>query len=94
MADHGGNVTESKMVRLGQDFIILMHVAVAPDQKKQLLQALKNKNNNNGNNNLKPLNIQINSISRRKTGLYDQAVIGLRIHCVGEDKYVLLCFVV
>jgi predicted amino acid-binding ACT domain protein len=80
VANQGGNVTESKMVRLGEEFIILMHVAVPPAQKKDLVQALRS------NENLKPLNIQTNSIARRKTGLYDKAVIGLRIHCIGEDK--------
>jgi glycine cleavage system regulatory protein len=80
VAAEGGNVTFSKMVRLGQEFIILMHVAVPPEQKDALVKSLKN------NKDLKPLNIRTTGLSRRKTGKYDKPTTGLRIHCVGEDK--------
>jgi predicted amino acid-binding ACT domain protein len=80
VAAEGGNVTFSKMVRLGQEFIILMHVAVPPEQKDTLLKSLKR------NKDLKPLNIRTTGLSRRETGKYDKPTTGLRIHCVGEDK--------
>lgn len=80
VADSGGNVTHSKMVRLGHDFIILMHVAVASEKKLGLVNALhKDKA-------LKPLNIRTSFLSRRETGRYDVPNMGVRIHCVGIDR--------
>jgi len=84
VADEGGNVTFSKMVRLGQEFIVLMHVAVPPQQTKTLVKSLNN------NKELRPLNIRTSSVSRRATGKYEKPVVGMQVHCVGEDKYVLL----
>jgi len=80
VADSGGNVTHSRMVRLGSDFIILMHIAVRPENHKNLIQTVKK------NQQLKPLNIQCKSISRRKTGTYEEAVVGVRVRCHGADK--------
>ena len=80
VANEGGNVTFSKMVRLGQEFIILMHVAVKPEQQRTLVKSL------NSNKDLRPLNIRISSITRRTTGKYDKPVVGMQLHCVGEDK--------
>jgi predicted amino acid-binding ACT domain protein len=81
VAKEGGNVTHSKMVRLGNEFIILMHVAMPPEQsKKDLVGALQK------NEDLKPLNIRCAGLTRRTTGKYDRATHGLRIHCVGEDR--------
>ena len=85
VANEGGNVTFSKMVRLGQEFIILMHVAVPPEQQKTLLKAL------NGDKQLQPLNIRTSSLQRRSTGKYEKPVVGITMHCVGEDKYVAEC---
>jgi predicted amino acid-binding ACT domain protein len=82
VAQEHGNVTHSKMVRLGNEFIILMHVATPPEQTKKLIKSLQK------NADLKPLNIRCTSLTRRATGKYDKAVHGLRIHCMGKDRYV------
>lgn len=80
VADGGGNVTHSNMLRLGHDFIIMMHVSVSPERHRELLQNLNNRND------LKPLAIKVSSLTRRQTGVSGKPVIGLRIHCVGEDR--------
>ena len=80
IAESGGNVTHSKMVRLGKEFIVLMHVSVEPGTQNALIKKLKN------NKELKPMNIQCGSISRRQTGTYEQAVMGVRVRCQGADK--------
>jgi len=80
VSDGGGNVTHSKMVRLGHEFIILMHVAVPPEQHRLLVKGL------NENKALSPLNLRTSSLTRRQTGLYDKPLLGFRIHCVGEDR--------
>lgn len=86
VAEDGGNVTHSKMVRLGEDFIILMHVAVPPEKRRKLIKALAQ------NKELKPLNIQTSQLSRRNTGKFEQPCLGLRIHSIGEDRCVSLHF--
>jgi len=80
IANEGGNVTHSKMVRLGNEFIIMMHVAVPPGRGEVVAQCLYQ------NEELKPLNIRTSILSRRETGKFREPVMGLRIHCVGEDK--------
>jgi len=80
VAEQNGNVTHSKMVRLGHDFIIQMHVAMPPEDRTKLIRALGN------NKELKPLQLRCASISRRRTGTYQAPVMGLHIRCVGEDK--------
>jgi predicted amino acid-binding ACT domain protein len=85
IADAGGSVTESRMVRLGDEFIILMHVSVLPQQQRTMLQALRKTES------LKQLNVKCTSITRRNTGFH-QALSGVRIWCVGADKYVLYLF--
>ena len=80
VVDGGGTVTESRMTRLGDEFIILMHVAVLPEEQKNLLQKIRKTDS------LKPLNVKCTSISRRKTGSYQTPLSGVRIRCVGEDK--------
>ena len=80
IAESGGNVTHSKMVRLGKEFIVLMHVSVEPGEQSTLIKRLKK------NKELKPMNIQCGSISRRQTGTYEQAVMGVRVRCQGADK--------
>jgi predicted amino acid-binding ACT domain protein len=82
VAKEHGNVTHSKMVRLGNEFIILMHVATPPGQTQSLIKSLQK------NPDLKPLNIRCTGLTRRATGEYSKAVHGLRIHCIGEDRYV------
>lgn len=80
VADAGGNITHSRMVRLGSEFIILMHVSVEPGKYPVLLKQIQT------NPNLKPLNVQCNTISRRRTGTFQPAVMGVRVRCVGPDK--------
>jgi predicted amino acid-binding ACT domain protein len=78
VADYGGNVTHSKMVRLGEEFIIQMHVAIPKEDIKNFQRSLKDPK-------LKELDIQATTLTRRPTKK-DTAVIGMRIHCVGEDR--------
>lgn len=78
VADVGGTVTESKMVRLGTEFVVLIHVAVDPEKLRSLLKAVRESPQ------LKPLKIQSTSITRRNTGLH--ARTGIRVRCVGADK--------
>jgi glycine cleavage system regulatory protein len=80
VAKEGGNITHSKMVRLGHDFIVLMHVAVPPEQVRTLVKSL------NKDKELKPLNIRTSHLTKRQTGKYREAITGLRIHCVGQDR--------
>jgi glycine cleavage system regulatory protein len=82
IADAGGNVTHSRMVRLGNDFIIQMHVSVEPSQRMDLLKQLRR------NRELTGLNIHCNTLSRRNTGTYDAATFGVTVRCVGADRYV------
>ncbi len=80
IATQGGNITHSKMVRLGHDFMILMHVSVPPSNVRMLVSSLHQ------NQDLKPLNIRTSFLSKRLTGKYNKAQSGFIIHCVGEDK--------
>lgn len=82
VVDAGGSVTESRMVRLGDEFIILMHVAVLPEEQQKLIRAVRRADK------LKPLNVKFTPISRRKTGSYELPRSGVRIRCVGADKCV------
>jgi predicted amino acid-binding ACT domain protein len=86
VADHGGNVTHSKMVRLGQEFIIQMHVSVPKDKSKEFMRSLKYTKHLR-----KELDIQATPLTQRVCP-NAKAVIGLRIHAVGEDRYVIDCF--
>jgi len=80
VAQSGGNITHSKMVRLGNDFIITMHTDVEPTKQKQLIQQIKK------NPELRPLNVTFNSLTRRGTGTYAPPVLGVRVKAVGEDR--------
>lgn len=75
----GGNVTQSKMARLGDEFIIQMHVAVPPNQSKAFLKSLQNRQ-------LKSefLNIHATELTQRCKS--KTSPMGIRIHCVGADK--------
>mmetsp|Transcript_37198 Transcript_37198/g.81458 ORF Transcript_37198/g.81458 Transcript_37198/m.81458 type:complete len:428 (+) Transcript_37198:190-1473(+) len=84
VAQEGGNVTHSRMVRLGHEFIILMHVSVAPENLKTLVRSLNN------DQDLLPLNIRTSSLTRRQTGTYEKPLIGFRIKCVGKDRQGML----
>ena len=76
----GGSVTESKMVRLGDEFIILMHVAVEPSEAQKLLKRLQREPA------LQQLTVHGKTIARRKTGTYQAPLSGVRLRCVGADK--------
>ena len=87
IANFNGNITHSKMVRLGQEFIIQMHVAIPPEQKNNFLKALKtDKYLRDSFNN----NIQTTILTRRdtKNGTVPKAVLGIHLYCIGEDRYV------
>ena len=82
VAKQGGNVTHSKMVRLGEEFIIQMHVAVPKKTSNAFFRSLKSRN-------LKKemeLDIQATRLNRRKTNHAKKAVMGMKIHCVGDDR--------
>jgi len=79
VARHGGNVTHSKMVRLGQEFIMQMHVSVPPENLEGILASLKS------NPALGELNIQATRCGKRDI-TESKAVLGMKIHCVGSDK--------
>ena len=80
IADNGGSVTHSKMVRLGQEFTTMMHVSIEPEKQQQLIRSLRN------NKELKPMNIRASALKRRTTGSYKDSIVGFRIHAVGDDK--------
>jgi len=82
VASQGGNVTHSKMVRLGQEFIIQMHVAVPKEESSSFFQSLESIN-------LKKqmeLDIQATRLNRRNSSHEKMAVMGMAIHCVGDDR--------
>lgn len=78
VAEEGGNVTHSKMVRLGEEFIIQMHVAVPPEKATKFLKALKKKEL------AREFNIQTTKLTKRCSS--KNSVFGMRLHCVGLDK--------
>ncbi len=78
IAAQGGNVTHSKMVRLGEEFIIQMHVAIAPETAPTFLKSLKGRELN------KELTIQTTKLTKRCSS--KNSVFGMRLHCVGQDK--------
>jgi len=80
VADGGGNITHSKMVRLGKDFIVMMHVAVPHGEARQLQASL------NDDKDLEQFGITVSSLTRRQTGKFIDAMTGFRIHCVGTDR--------
>ena len=87
VAKEGGNITHSKMIRLGQEFIILMHVSVPPEKLRTLVSHL------NSNEDLAPLNLKTSFLAKRQTGKYQKPITGLRIHCIGKDRRGMLAAV-
>lgn len=79
VARQGGNVTHSKMVRLGEEFIIQMHVALPKEESHSFSKSLKSAE-------LEELDIQATRLSRRETKHKRKAVMGMKIHCVGKDR--------
>lgn len=80
VADAGGSVTHSKMVRLGQELTVLMHVGIEPSKRGELINKVRN------NPDLKLLNITASSLTRRQTGSFQDTTVGLKIHVVGPDR--------
>ena len=80
VAREGGNVTHSKMVRLGEEFIIQMHVALPKEESESFSKSLKRSDD------FKELDIQATRLSRRETKHERKAVMGMKIHCVGKDR--------
>lgn len=74
----GGNVTHSKMVRLGEEFVIQMHVALPPEKSTNFLRSLKKRDLS------RELDIQTTKLTKRCSS--KNSVFGIRLHCVGEDK--------
>jgi glycine cleavage system regulatory protein len=70
----------SKMVRLGAEFITLLHVAIAPDKSAAMIKKLRD------NKELKQLNIRASELMPRELGTYKDTVVGLKIHVIGPDK--------
>ena len=87
VAEAGGNITYSKMVRLGNDFIITLQTDVEPSKQKQLIQKIKK------NPDLRTLNVTFNSLTRRGTGTYAPPVLGVRVKAIGEDRYVRTTYI-
>jgi predicted amino acid-binding ACT domain protein len=83
VADYQGNITHSKMVRLGQEFIIQMHIALPPEQHKEFMKSIKARKNKV----CQELDIQTTRLSRRDTN-HEKAVVALQILCIGDDRYV------
>ena len=70
------------MARLGSEFIIQMHVAVEPTKAKSFLKSLKSKHLAN------ELDIQATQLTQRNRDA-QSAKMGMRIHCVGNDRCVV-----
>ena len=79
ISENNGNITHSKMVRLGQEFIVLMHISVEPEGRGQLLRRLRC-------DELKPLNIRATGLNRRETKDQEKVQAGFRIHLSGEGE--------
>jgi len=80
VSDAGGNVTHSKMIRLGQDHTTLMHVAIEREKRCALIDRLHN------NKELGLLDIRASNLTRRQTGSYEHTITGLKVHIVGPDS--------
>ena len=82
IANAGGSITHSRMVRLGADFIITLHAAVPPEREKAFIEDMQS------NEELEPLQLQFGTLRRRDTMEENVAEIGLRVRTVGADRYV------
>lgn len=80
VADWGGNVTHSKMARLGSEFIIQMHVAVPPSRASGFSDSLRSKKLT------QELEIQATQLTQPNRNASKNALMGMRIHCVGNDR--------
>jgi len=73
-----GNVTHSKMIHLGTDFTVLMHVSAQPEQAEKLKKAILS------NKELSTLQPRVSGLTRYEK--QPPPTLGFRIHCVGEDR--------
>ncbi|GMH97277.1 hypothetical protein TrVE_jg6342 [Triparma verrucosa] len=81
VAAAGGNLTTSKMHRLGDQFIILMHVSYDKEKVRHLdlLQSIRNTSED--------LVIKINTIQPRKTNVREKAPeVLFNLHSIGPDR--------
>ena len=82
IADAGGSITHSRMVRLGADFIITLHASVPPEKERAFTKVLR------ADKGLKPLNLQFKNVTQREN-MVAPPQLGVRVRAVGEDRYVL-----
>lgn len=80
IASNGGNVTNSKMLRMGTECSIMMHISVEPEHRFDLVNAITKSSE------LESLNVRTGAISRRLTKDYRKPVAGLNLRCVGADR--------
>jgi len=78
VSENGGNVTHSKMIHLGTDFTVLMHVSAQPEQAEKLKKAILS------NKELSTLQPRVSGLTRYEK--QPPPTLGFRIHCVGEDR--------
>ena len=62
-----------------------MNVAIPKEGSQSFAQSLKSSDE------LKELDIQTTKLCRRDTKKGGKAVLGMKIHCVGKDRYVEDC---
>mmetsp|Transcript_24547 Transcript_24547/g.35992 ORF Transcript_24547/g.35992 Transcript_24547/m.35992 type:complete len:452 (-) Transcript_24547:474-1829(-) len=79
VAESGGNVTHSNMVRMGKEFIILMHISTEPENRLNLTKALKETQE------LNAYNVHVSSLNRQETR-HRYKALEMSITCVGVDK--------
>lgn len=80
IADNGGNVTNSKMLRMGTECSLMMHISVEPENFLNLMNVVTRSRE------LETLNVRTGAISRRLTKDYRKPVAGFKLHCVGPDR--------
>lgn len=83
VSESKGNITHSKMVRLGQEFIILMHVATKPNDLPELMKNLQGED-------LNSLDIKTTSLNQRGSKEIGKVQAGFRIYLQGKDKVGIL----
>lgn len=79
VADAGGNITMSKMTRLGNQFVMMMHVSY-DHQKVRHLDLLESIRNNS-----EELTVKINNLQPRSTGNRAAPQMTFKVSCRGPD---------
>eukprot|EP00527_Entomoneis_sp_CCMP2396_P003509 CAMPEP_0198151686 /NCGR_PEP_ID=MMETSP1443-20131203/56617_1 /TAXON_ID=186043 /ORGANISM="Entomoneis sp., Strain CCMP2396" /LENGTH=435 /DNA_ID=CAMNT_0043817441 /DNA_START=119 /DNA_END=1422 /DNA_ORIENTATION=- len=80
VANAEGSITHSRMVRLGNDFIITLHAAVPPEKYKTFISKLRKQKE------IKSLNLQFQMLQHRDMSKMIPPQLGIRLRAVGEDK--------